>query len=161
MPRKVYWDSNVFLDYIEGTPEKLPVLDALLEDAKNGITHIYTSAFTVAEVAFAHVEQTGKVLDPGIEASIDSLWSDRDMITLYEVTEFISRQARSVMRAAITHGWSLKAKDAIHLTTAQYVAVDEVLTYEPKWVKFDTLIGIPIRAPSLTQHRMNFQPPPG
>jgi len=36
-----------------------------------------------------------------------------------------------------------------------------VLTYEPKWVKFDTLIGIPIRAPSLTQHRMNFQPPPG
>jgi hypothetical protein len=29
-PKRIYWDSCVFLLYIEGTPEWMPILDSLL-----------------------------------------------------------------------------------------------------------------------------------
>ncbi len=73
-PRMVYWDSCIFLDYIEGVAERMPVLDSLLEEASttDGLV-IVTSTLSVAEVAFAQVERTDRTLDPAVEARIDAL----------------------------------------------------------------------------------------
>ncbi len=48
----VYWDSCVFLSYIEGHAERLPMLDAMLAEANAGRIEIRTSVVTLTEVAF-------------------------------------------------------------------------------------------------------------
>ena len=70
---RYYWDSNVFLSYIEGTTGRMNDIEALLEDAEAGRCEIYTSVLTVAEVAFAEAEKVGRQLDPAVEAAIDAL----------------------------------------------------------------------------------------
>ena len=49
-PKRIYWDSCIFRHYIEGTPEWMPILDALLAEA--GQTNelvIYPSTAGLAE----------------------------------------------------------------------------------------------------------------
>ena len=71
----IYWDANVFLSYVNGMPEHLPTLDALLESsASGGGIRIYTSTLSVAEVAFAASEQKQGTLDSTMEQKIDGLW---------------------------------------------------------------------------------------
>ena len=54
----IYWDANVFLSYVNGVPERLPTLDALLErSASGGGIRIYTTPIVAAEVAFVAAEQ--------------------------------------------------------------------------------------------------------
>lgn len=70
--RRIYWDANVFLNYIENHPDRIATLDALLADASGEIgIEIWTSTFTIAEVAYAQAERSGRVLDPAIEEAID------------------------------------------------------------------------------------------
>ena len=128
-PRRIYWDSCVFLHYIEGTPKWMPILDALLEEASEtkGLI-IVTSTISITEVAFASAEKVGKALDDEVEAAIDALWNDRSAVTLVEYSEVIARGARSLLRQALQHGRALKPMDAIHLATAINRKVDDVHT---------------------------------
>ncbi len=57
MPERVYWDACVFLSYINGEQERLPVIDALLEESRSGKIEIITSTVSLAEVAFAEEER--------------------------------------------------------------------------------------------------------
>lgn len=135
-PARIYWDANVFLSYINGSPaERLPVLDALLDSASAGEIEIVTSAISIAEVAFARIEQTKRALDPDVEAAIDSLWSDRRTVKLADVHELIAREARTVMRSAVARGWSLKPLDAIHLASARRLGVAQFHTYDRQLVR--------------------------
>lgn len=119
-PKRIYWDACVFLDYVEGAPKWMPVLDALLEQAsESDELVIYTSTVSITEVAFAKAEKDGRSLDPNIEAEIDALWNDRSAVKLVEFNEVIARGARRLMRQGIEHGRQLKPLDAIHLATAQ------------------------------------------
>lgn len=70
----IYWDSCVFLHYIDGTPEWLPILDALLDEASaTDELIIVTSTVSISEVAFAQVERPRQALDPAVESNIDAL----------------------------------------------------------------------------------------
>ena len=56
-------------------------------------------------------------------------------VTLVDFHIGIGRQARDLMRGAITNNWSLKPYDANHLATAQWlskmgIGVTEFHTYE-------------------------------
>ena len=53
-PTRNYWDSCAFLSYINGVSDRLPTLDALLEESADpdNEREIVTSTFTIAEVAF-------------------------------------------------------------------------------------------------------------
>jgi hypothetical protein len=44
-PEFIYWDSSVFLSYINAYPERITVLDAILDDThqSNGAKKIVTS----------------------------------------------------------------------------------------------------------------------
>jgi hypothetical protein len=49
-PRRIYWDACVFLDYIEGAPQWMPILDALLEQAsETADLVIYTSTVSITD----------------------------------------------------------------------------------------------------------------
>lgn len=147
-PDRIYWDSCVFLHYIEGTPKWMPILDSLLEEASEAKKLvIVTSSVSITEVAFAQAERAGKTLDQEIEAAIDALWNDRSAVQLVEYNEIIAREARRLMRRAIENGRSLKPMDAIHLATARNRRVVDFHTTDEKLQRDWQDLGFPVRDP--------------
>lgn len=147
-PDRIYWDSCVFLHYIEGTPEWMPILDSLLEEASEAKKLvIVTSSASITEVAFAQAERAGKTLDPEIEAAIDALWNDRSAVQLVEYNEIIAREARRLIRRAIENGRSLRPMDAIHLATALNRRVVDFHTTDEKLKRDGQDLGFPVRDP--------------
>ncbi len=141
--RRVYWDANVFLSFIEARSDRIATLDALLADAsaERGI-EIWTSTFSIAEVAYAEVERTGQALDPLMEEAIDSLWED-GTVRFAEFSSVVAREARRLVREAMlrnvtavsTKPPALKPNDSVHLATALYIGVDEFHTYDDGLLK--------------------------
>jgi predicted nucleic acid-binding protein len=146
-----YWDSCVFLSYINGDdPSRMQNISALLEDAEKGKLRIATSTLSVAEVAYARQEQDNAILDPIIEAQIDALWTIGGPVTLADVSPLVAESARDLIRLGIPmqpDQWKLKPEDAIHLATAQLLQVDAVHTYDDKWDRYASIIGQPVSRP--------------
>ena len=155
----VYWDASVFLSYVNGEQERLPTIDALLEESRNGEFTIVTSTLSITEVAFAAMEKTQRALDPQVEQAIDALFADREVVTLVEFHELIAKEARRLMRRALTSGRSLKPPDAIHLATAVQRGADVVHTYDDRMLGYTDLTGLPIELPSTTSPRLLDVPP--
>ncbi len=152
----VYWDSCVFLHYIEGDQAVLPTLDALLEksaSARGEIT-IVTSTVSIVEVAFAIHEKTGKALDGEVEARLDALWSDEQAVKLIEFHELIARDARDLMRRGLPFGRSLKPLDAVHLATGKRHFVSTFHTYDDRLYGYTNTLGFPIEAPVIPQPKL-------
>ncbi len=152
----IYWDSCVFLSYVNEVPDRMPVLDALLHESSNGTIKIYTSGIAKVEVAFAASERENRSLSPDIEERIDSLWNDPGTVTTVEFHDGIGRLARILMRTALTVGRSLKPFDAIHLATAQWLSehsvnIVAVHTYETRWRGLGSLVGLTIEEPTVSQ----------
>lgn len=149
--RRIYWDSCVWLSYINGYPDRLPVLETLLSDSRSTLADIELTTSTVAqtEVAFALSERQSQILDPEVEAKIDSLWTDRRTITLVEYHTAIARGARDLIRLGIEYGWQLKPLDAIHLATARWLGVEEFHTYDTKLPRYSNQVGFPIMEPHI------------
>lgn len=156
--KRVYWDANVFLSYINRHPERIADLDAFFaEAAKPGSgLEIVTSVFSVVEVAFAAQEQLQRALDAETENKIDALWADSEVIKIVEFHEATALAARGLMRDAIQRGWQLKPNDAIHLATAMRLLVAEFHTYEPGLDKYAELIGRLICRPYVQQGQLGF-----
>jgi predicted nucleic acid-binding protein len=137
-PRRIYWDANVFLGYLEKTPDRIATLDALMAAAgAEGDIQIWTSTFTITEVAFAEAERTGRALEPAVEEAIDDLWQD-GTIHLAEFSAVLALDARRLVREAMIRNVTaqrpnppaLRAKDAVHLATARYIGVEQFHTYD-------------------------------
>ena len=128
--RRIYWDSCVWLSYINGHPNRLPVLETLLADSSSplGDIELVTSTVSQTEVAFAFVEQDNQLPDPAVEAKIDSLWNDKRTMRLIEYHTVIAVEARTLIRLGLQSRWSLKPLDAIHLATARWYGVTEFHT---------------------------------
>lgn len=161
--RNVYWDANVFLHYVNGTAEHLPVLEALLRSSAspNGDVAIYTSALSKVEVSFGEVEKTQQRPIPEISARIDTLWSDPDAIQLVDLHEVIGQEATRLMRASLPQGGGLRPNDAIHLATAQWlcdtgVKIDELHTYDRRLMRHSGGVGFTLCAPHTAQ--LSFMP---
>ena len=137
-PKTVYWDACVPLSYINGTTDRIPHIEGLLQQCGEDL-QIITSVFTVTEVAFAKAEQDAKVLDASVEAKIEMLWQPGAPIQLVEFYGVIAARARELMRAAIQRGWGLKPGDAIHLATADHFKVSEMHSYDKNLYKYKEL----------------------
>lgn len=155
----VYWDASVFLSYINGEQERLPTIDALLEECRNGEFTIVTSTLSVTEVAFAEMEKAQRALDSNVEQAIDALFSDREVVVLIEFHEMIAREARRLMRRALTLGRSLKPPDAIHLASAVQHGARVVHTYDDGMRSYADLAGLAIELPATTSPRLLDLPP--
>lgn len=154
--RHIYWDAPVWLSYINGDADRLPTLDALLANSSssNGTIEIHTSTVSLVEVAFAKAEQDKKALDLTVEQQIDELWADRAALKLVELHEAITREARQIIRLAMTRGWSLKPIDAIHLATAKCSQCEEFHTYDAPLLKYSNDVGFPIVEPHTQQPKL-------
>jgi predicted nucleic acid-binding protein len=154
--QKIYWDSCCWLSYINGIPDRLPVLDDILADntADKGTIRIYTSMISEVEVAYGAIEQYSGKLDPQIEQEITESWADRDAIKLIEFHELIGNEAKQLMRMAIHNSWKLKPLDAIHLATAKSINADEIHTYDAEIFKYSQILGITICVPHTINPRL-------
>ncbi len=72
----IYWDSCVFLAYVNGEEKRLPFLNALLESSAEGDINLYTSDLSRVEVAFAASEQMQRALDEEVERRINLLMGE-------------------------------------------------------------------------------------
>ncbi len=155
-----YWDSCVFLSYINGTPSRLPIIDDLFSRARKTPPEftIVTSVVSISEVAFAITEKQRIHLDEDMEGNIDSLWRDRKAIRLAEDHELIQRGARQLIRTAVSNGWALKPMDAIHLATARSIKATQFHTYDLKLQKFAAQIAMPINPPDSEQGVLQMLP---
>lgn len=150
--RRVYWDANVPLSYINGVKDRVAVIDELLRQARAGELELLTSTISRVEVAFARVEKDAQALDPDIEAVIDALWAPGSPVKTVEFYDLIGDRARALLRRSIAQDWgSLKPMDAIHLATAQQLDVAEFQTYCEHLHKWSGELGYPINEPQTAQ----------
>lgn len=147
-----YWDANIFLSYINGMPDRVPIIDDYFARARRGDCQIFTSTWSITEVAFETNEKGTRVLSPDIEKKVDSFWADRSVIKLVEVFPYLQREARRLMRDGIPKGWSLKPVDALHLATAisDVVKASEFHTYDDL-KRYEAIAGIKIGPPNPQQ----------
>lgn len=154
-PTRYYWDANVFLTYIHQVPERTPDLDALLDAARDGKIEIFTSTLSIVEVAFGAEEELGGNMSGEIESAIEKLWVSPSPIKLVDFSPLIGRIARKLIRQARERGWSLKPADAIHLATAQQMAVTRFHTYEKgKLDKYELIIGFTVEEPRAAEPQL-------
>lgn len=151
MSERIYWDSCVPLSYVNGTADRVPVIEELLRHARRGEVELLTSVLSITEVAFAAAEQVGD-LSEETEADIDSLWTPDSPINLVEFHDLIARDARGLIRQGVQQKWGkLKPPDAIHLATANRVGVDRFHTYDERVLKWDGALGFPVTQPEVAQ----------
>ena len=151
-PRFLYWDTDVFLSYLNDNPDRIPTLQSILDNVSKDKQHlIVTSTITKVEVAWVVHEKLNRVLSTDEEKRIDALWDDSSVIEFVEFHDDIAIFARNIMRTGMIKGWKLRANDAIHLASAQSVQCYEVNTYDDKWKKYEELIEITIKEPSVIQ----------
>lgn len=159
MPSKLpryYWDSCVFLSYIEGTPDRVDDIEAVLLEAEEGKIEIYTSTVSVAEVAFAKQEKDGRALDAATEARIESLWMAPSPVILVEFHRLIANDARRLVRASMVQKLKLKPMDAIHMATAERMQALALHTYDGPMMANAPLVGYPITRPEPHQPTLPF-----
>jgi predicted nucleic acid-binding protein len=70
-PRRVYWDSNVPLSYLNGVPDRLPTIEELFRQARAEEIELLTSSISRVEVAYIQSEKASGQLDQAAEDAID------------------------------------------------------------------------------------------
>lgn len=146
---RLYWDACIFLAYVEGDSERLPHIEAVLEESRQGKFEIVTSTASITEVAFGSVEMNKRALKTEIQAAIEGLWVPDSPIMLSEVSVLVVERARDIMRRAVSQGTKVpKPMDAIHLSTALRLEANEFQTYDEPLKKAAVNAGLTSGIPS-------------
>lgn len=153
-PTRVYWDACVLLSYISATSDRTPVIEQVLEEARQHACEIVTSTLSVVEVAFGAEEQQQEALDDHTLARIDALWQPGSVVRLVEFYFAIAQEARRLMRDALMKAWKLKPADAIHLATAKHAHATRFHTYDDSLKKYEPHTGLLITEPDAAQPQL-------
>jgi predicted nucleic acid-binding protein len=150
-----YWDANVFISYLNDDKDRMPVLEAILEAVESSkIARIVTSVISKVEVTWVAQEKLKRNLSVDEEKRIDEMWENDEIFEMIEFNNEIALSARKLMREGLSRGWRLRTNDAIHLASAQWVAI-ELQTYDIKdFEKFSQLVGIAIKEPHTIQPKL-------
>lgn len=105
---RIYFDANVLLAYVGDEQGRADTVQALLHDARRGEIEVVTSVLSIAEVAFGALERDNGLTDEG-EAAIEELWTPASPIQVVDVTQALTRQARTLIRKAKTEGTGSRA----------------------------------------------------
>lgn len=154
-----YWDTCVFVAYLNAEPGRADLIDQLLNEAQEPPRRrIFTSIVTAVEISHLAREKTAGKLDPLAEAQIDALLRQPPVVTV-ELAQPVIDAARRLMRLALERGYNPKPIDAIHLATAIWllengVPIVRFLTYDKGLPKYASLLGIPISEPAVEQPKL-------
>ncbi len=154
--KRIYWDASAFISYFNGVEDRLPTLDALLDDARAEEILIVTSVVSIAEVVYSVDEEGQKQLTDESFGVIDLLLHDRKIISLVEVSPAIASAARNLIRDGLASGRPLTPMDALHLATAQLLepAPAEIHTYDEEWLAWGDFLNIPVVKPRTESPRL-------
>ena len=139
-PKKVYWDTNVWLALINQEAGRVDRCRYVISEARAGKVQIWTSTISLAEVFKVTGEISGVVL-PEIKDLEFEQYVTQDCYVLVQVDYDIGVQARRLLRA---HPPLKKPADAIHLATALESNVEELHTFDDK--NLIPLSGLVMRA---------------
>ncbi len=129
-PRRIYLDANVFLAFVGNEAGRADTVQAILDEGRRDELEIVTSVLSIAEVAFGAHERDHGLTEAGEEA-IEQLWTPASPVTLVDVSQAVTRNARAVIREARKQGLGgIRGADAVHLATARMFGCDEIFTYE-------------------------------
>ena len=157
---KVYWDSCVFLSLIEATPERIATIEFLVNEAETGRLEIWTSLFTIAEVAYIKRSKDPIVVDASAQSKIDKLWMPGSVFKMMEPHLGIMVSSAAIVRDARLAGFGLQAKDSIHLATAKECGITQLHPYDgfnKKWGQVRETFGINVSHPK-TERPSVFDP---
>jgi len=151
----IYWDSCVFLSYINAEPERVNIIEDVWRNILNDKNKVLTSTISIVEVAHGSEEKINWKLDPSIMSLIDQIWSDPS-INLVEFNEAIAEIARDLIRDSLPKKQILKSKDAIHLATAIWInknfrPLNIFFTYDEGLIKYGPEVGFIICQPYALQ----------
>jgi predicted nucleic acid-binding protein len=124
--RRVYWDSCTFIGLLNQEPNKIVACTEVWKEAEKGVTAIYTSFLSFAEVFRVKCEGKGKPLTDQLDAQIANMLRQR-WIKPVVVDERIGIAARRLLRH---YPECKKPTDGIHLASALSLNVDEMHTYD-------------------------------
>jgi predicted nucleic acid-binding protein len=131
--RKLYWDSDVCIDLIERTPQRIHRLEPIVRAAERGELIIVISAFTEIEVV--KLKNLG-LLDEQTEQLIAE-WFENDYISVRNVDRFVAEKARPIVRKC-----GIKPADATHIATAILMGAEVMHTFDDKLIKLSKLVDI-------------------
>ena len=131
-PRRIYWDSCVFIALISNlmtsqATDRRWHCQRFFDDAINGRITIVTSVITIAEVVRAEVEPGTPVnpVPPDIRKKIEDLFNE-PYLQLVHVDPARTAAARDIT-------WQfpqIKYPDSVHVACARYAQVDAMHTYD-------------------------------
>ena len=154
---KIYWDADVIISFVNDNPERIPVLEAILEaTSKDESKTIITSTISKVEVCWTAIEKTNRALSDVEVRKIDDLFEDYSVMTVVEFNDEIALLARKLMRKGMIGGDKrLGTNDAIHLASAEWAGARELNTYNLKHYKyFENLTHLIIREPIANQPKL-------
>jgi predicted nucleic acid-binding protein len=155
MPSKplVYWDTCVFLGYLQQTKGRYADLSKILAEAENNRILLCTSAITITEAAFIdrnantspeEIEQQGKIIKDFFR---------RDCVNIVWADQLVAQEAADILRRYK----GLTPLDAIQVATALFANVPCLYTYDGankagkrrsgKLLTFDGKIRLPGKGP--------------
>jgi predicted nucleic acid-binding protein len=132
-PQKVYWDSCVFIDWLDidaNRPDRIKLIDPVIRAAKEGNLLIVTSAFTMTEVV--RLKGDGGPRNEEDEPKIIEFFK-QPYIEIRALDRRIATRARAMCRHKLETGKTLTVADAIHVATAEMLpGVNVIHTFDKK-----------------------------
>jgi len=126
-PRKIYWDSCVWIALICGEQDRAARCESLIALARAGDVQIWTSSLTLAEVYKHRVGPDGSAL-PGERDGDFEAFLEQEFVVEVQVDHEIGVRARQLLRQ---HTPPLRRPaDAIHLASALVNNLDELHTFD-------------------------------
>ena len=113
-----YWDSDVFLAWLNREPGRTQICDSILEDAKRGRCEVLTSTVTFTEVYYV---KPSTILKEAQIAAIKDLFAHSWIVPVF-LDRLTAELARDLL-FEFGKSEGLKPKDAIHLASAMRAAV--------------------------------------
>jgi predicted nucleic acid-binding protein len=130
---RVYWDSDVFISFLQQEPGRYTVLRHWIERAENGEVQIVASAFSLCEVA-----RVDDDLLPAEQEELIVEFFGNPYILIQQLDEFVAQRTRAIVREL-----RISAKDAVHIASAIQADVPVMHTYEKKLIAHSGKVGDP------------------
>lgn len=139
-PKRVYWDTCVWLSLINDEDGRAGRCRYVISEARAGNMQIWTSAFTLAEVFKKNCEGKGISLPEAKDLEFEN-FVEQDFFVVVQVDVDIGVLARRLLRQ---HVPLKKPPDAVHLASALINNLDEFHTFDD--VNLTPLSGLVNRA---------------
>lgn len=150
----VYWDSSVFIAWMQNEPQRAPNIEALMQEYRREEIRIAVSSIAIAEVVFIADERLDPSrMTPENERLLEEMWHD-PRILLIETNTWVFHQARRFLRMLRRNGiGGIKPMDAIHLATIRWLEESDLLqggalvyvaTYDARWKRVAPFLKTPL-----------------